>query len=339
MSKILKVGILGCAKIAERMVIPAILESHLLELTVVASRSLSKAIEYGEKFGCQFVEGYENLLKRDDVDVVYMPLPNALHFKWAMKALEHGKHILIEKSLALNFTEAKSITDKAEAANLLVQENFMFPYHRQFTFIKDVLAKGTLGKIRCVRSSFGFPPFPDEDNIRYSESLGGGAFLDAGAYTIKVAQLLLGHLVADGGCLFYDHIKRVDFNGGFFMHDKHGVIVETAFGFDHFYQCELEVWGSEGKLTAERIFTAGPGIKPKIFIETKQETKVYEIEADNHFLNLLNDFAGCIITGSLKTKFGGVFQQAKLMQECYDAAEKIYIDQQQKIDPTTDPGL
>jgi len=179
-NKPLQVGVMGCASIAERMVIPAILQSEKLQLHTVASRDLSKAENYAQKFACQAAEGYESLLQNPEIDLIYMPLPTALHHHWAIKALEAGKHILLEKSLACNLPEATEIVEAARMAGKLVKENFMFAYHSQMQYIREILSSGRLGQMRCIRSSFGFPPFPDASNIRYSKELGGGALLDAG---------------------------------------------------------------------------------------------------------------------------------------------------------------
>lgn len=321
MSEKLKIGVLGCANIADRMVIPAIKESSKFDLVAIASRSIEKAREYAHRFDCEPIEGYNVLLQRNDIDVIYMPLPTGLHAEWGIKALENGKHVLIEKSLAINNAEAKRIIDNAKEKKLLVRENFMFQYHRQFKVIQDILSQKKLGEVRCIRSSFGFPPFPEPDNIRYKKELGGGALLDAGAYTIKIAQLLLGDgLQVSAASLNIDPTKEVDISGGIFMFDTNGVIVETAFGFDHFYQCNLEIWGSKGKLTASRIFTAGPGIKPEIKLEFQGNEETILIDPDNHFLNLLEDFRETIRSGDFEKDYQRLAKQAQLLQKVSDIA-------------------
>jgi predicted dehydrogenase len=120
---------------------------------------------------------------------------------------------------------------------------------------------GQIGELRCVRASFGFPPFPDAGNIRYQPELGGGALLDVGAYPIKISQILLGeNLSVTAAKTFVDSEKCVDIWGGGFLSQNDGPLFsEIAFGFDHHYQCGIELWGSRGKLTANRLFTAPPG--------------------------------------------------------------------------------
>jgi predicted dehydrogenase len=318
----LRVGVMGCASIAERMVIPAILQTPGLMLHSIASRDPEKADRFASRFDARPVYTYEELADSPDINLIYMPLPTALHLEWAVRCLEAGKHVLLEKSLACNLAEAETIVNAARKKRLLVRENFMFAWHRQFSVLKEILASGRLGEIRCIRSSFGFPPFPDASNIRYSSELGGGALLDAGAYTVKVANLLLGEQVKIKACsMNFDTVRGVDLHGGIFMTAPGGVVVETAFGFDHFYQCNLEVWGSKGKLSANRIFTAGPGVKPQISLEFQGNTEHIEIEPDNHFANLLAGMVTQIQAGDFEPDYREILLQASLLHDCREMAE------------------
>ena len=138
----LRIGVLGCANIARRSVIPAIKSIVEYDLIAIASRTKEKASEFATEFDCEAVEGYQKLLDRKDIDVIYMPLPTGLHEEWVMKALEAGKHILIEKSLAMDYASAKRMVDMARQKGLLIMENFMFLYHKQHQFVKDLIDKG-----------------------------------------------------------------------------------------------------------------------------------------------------------------------------------------------------
>ena len=154
---------MGCANIALRSVIPAILSCGFTRLVAVASRSSQKAQQFAAQFECEAVQGYENLLSRDDIDAIYMPLPTGLHEEWVTRSLEAGKHVLVEKSFASDYASARLMLDLARSSNLLVMENFMFLYHSQYDFIKDQIDKGAIGELRGFRSSFGFPPLQQEN--------------------------------------------------------------------------------------------------------------------------------------------------------------------------------
>ena len=310
----LKIGVLGCANIAKRSVIPAILEVDGLELTAVASRTQNKADEYASLFNCEAIEGDQKLIDRKDIDAIYMPLPTGLHEEWVIKALEAGKHLLVEKSLAMDYASAQRMVALAKEKGLLIMENFMFLYHGQHQFVKDLIAKGEIGELRSFRSSFGFPPL-DKDNFRYNKALGGGALLDAAAYTIRASQMFLGNDLNVQGASLINDGQEVDIYGGGFLKSSSGSFAEVAFGFDNFYQCNYEIWGSEGKITAKRAFTPGEKITPTITLEKQSEQFDYKIDAENHFVNILNEFRRCVSENDMQNKYAEILNQARLIQE------------------------
>ena len=194
MSNLINIGVLSTASIAKRHIIPAIKSlSYNFHLSGIASRSFDNAKILASKFETIAFDGYENLIKNNKIDAVYIPLPNALHFEWVKKALLNKKHVLVEKSLGCSFEEVNELVNVSIQNNLVLIENFQFRFHPQLNTIKEILKLGKIGNIRSFRASFGFPPFENDSNIRYSANLGGGALLDAGAYTTKVSQIFLGN--------------------------------------------------------------------------------------------------------------------------------------------------
>jgi len=314
MNEKIRIGVLGCANIAKRSVIPAIKSISEFELVAVASRSKSKAKEFAEIFNCEAIVGYQNLLDHKNIDVIYMPLPTGLHEEWVINTLEAGKHVYIEKSFALNYESAQRMVDKAREKGLLIMENFMFLYHKQHQFVQELIDKGKIGKIRCFRSSFGFPPLGSA-NFRYSKNLGGGALLDAAAYTIKASQLFLGaDLKVDAATLNYENAE-VDLYGGAFLKSPNGLFAEVAFGFDNYYQCNYELWGSKGKITAQKAFTPAHNHKPIIILESNNDILSYEIEAENHFISILNELKRCLKEKCFSIKYKEILNQSRLIEE------------------------
>ena len=316
----LRIGVLGCASIAKRSVIPAIKSIAEFELVAIASRTKEKAEDFALEFGCDAVVGYQELIDRKDIDVIYMPLPTGLHEEWVVKALEAGKHIHIEKSLAMNYDSAKRMVELAREKGLLIMENFMFIYHQQHQFVKGLIAQGEIGEVRCFRSSFGFPPL-DNDNFRYNAALGGGALLDAAAYTVRVSQLFLGNDIKVEAATLNTMNTEVDLFGGAYLKAPDGIFAEVAFGFDNFYQCNYEIWGSKGKIIVHRAFTPGIAFKPKITLEQQGDNINYEIGAENHFVNILNEFKRCVIENDFESKYQEILNQSRLLQELKDKAQ------------------
>lgn len=324
MTRKINIGVLGCANIAERFMIPAIISlNQHFNLIGIASRNLEKAAQFAEKANAKPYNSYEELIDDPLVDAVYIPLPNALHAQWIEIALGLGLHVLVEKSMACSYEEVRELNKIAKARSLVLLENFQFRFHTQLAFIKKILHEGTIGELRCMRSSFGFPPFPNENNIRYQKELGGGALLDVGAYPIKLSQIFLGENIDVKEANFYfDENKGVDIWGGAYLKQRDGVLFsEIAFGFDNFYQCNLELWGSKGKIYTNRIFTASPEHEPIIELETMAGKEMIKLPVDYHFKNMLMHFYDLIISKKgIKNEYLQNVNQARLIEELKNKA-------------------
>ena len=315
----IRIAVMGCAAIAKRSLIPALKSlPEYYELVAVASRTEEKARTFARQFACETVIGYARLLERPDIDAIYMPLPTGLHEEWVLRTLEADKHVLVEKSLAANLASAEKMIAKARERNLLVMEDFMFCYHSQHQFVRNLLNDRQVGDLRVMRSSFGFPPL-GKDNFRYLKHLGGGALLDAGAYTLKATQLILGPQVRVlGAHLQVDSARGIDLGGAALLKDSSGVVSQVAFGFDNFYQCNYELWGSSGKITVERAFTPAPDFAPRVILENQAGRQEFTLPPDNHFRNLLIEFARCVAERSFQSHWEASLNQARLIQEVMD---------------------
>lgn len=321
-----KIGVLGTANIANRYVIPSILElNEKYTLKGIASREMAKAKKVASQFDIQPYESYSSLVNANDIDIIYIPLPNSLHAEWIEKSLNQNLHVLVEKSMACSFSDVERLNRMASDKNLLLVENFQFRFHKQLAVMHKMVSNRNIGELRCLRSSFGFPPFPDSENIRYNKELGGGALLDAGAYPLKIAQIFLGQdIEVTSANLWHDNKKDVDIWGGAYLRQKNGpLFAEVAFGFDNYYQCNLELWGSKGKITANRIFTSPPGIKTVFVFENEKGKETISIEPDNHFNNMLLHFHHLIQTkNGFDDEYTQNINQSRLLQELKEKANE-----------------
>jgi len=321
-NKIFRIGVLGNAAIAERLVIPAIQNIYCFELAGVASRSIQTAELMSRKYVTPVYFGYEKIIADDSIDAIYIPLPNSLHFPFAEMALLAGKHVLVEKPLCYDSANADRLVSLAREKSLALLENFQFRFHSQLSAISDLVISGRIGELRLVRVAFGFPPFPSRDNIRYSSALGGGAFLDAGVYSLKLAPYFLGHeprMVHSNSVS--PQIGDVDLSGSGTLESKDGSLTcQFAYGFDHFYKCRLELWGSLGTISTDRIFTAPSNYHPKLTIECRDITESHTLAADDHFRNILLYFHSLIVgSRDREIEYLGNLEQAKLVH-CFREA-------------------
>lgn len=317
---------MGCANIAQRSVIPALLGSGVFDLVAIASRELSKAESFTGKFGGKPIEGYDKLLELEDIEAVYMPLPTGLHEKWITRALEKGKHVLAEKSLAKNHGSAIGMLDLAKRRNLVLMENFMYRHHSQHQFAFELLRSGKLGSIRLFTARFGFPPLA-VGNFRYDVDLGGGALLDAAAYTVNASRWFLGDdLEVLDAVLYRDPASGVILYGNASLFSSSMRMTSNiAFGFDNLYQCYYEIWGSKGLLRMERAFTAPPGHQPKAMLSQQGFQEERLLESDDHFVNILKKFRQCIQNGEVSEQYNDLFHQSRILSEIECNAKIIEI--------------
>jgi len=188
-----KWGVLGCALIARKCVIPAIQKSRNGRVHALATRLPAKAAKVvaEHKIG-RCYDSYDALIADPAIDAVYIPLPNHLHHPWTIKALSAGKHVLCEKPLACNAREARAMADQAAAAGKLLMEAFMYRFHPRSRRIKQLIGEGGIGDPCLSRSAFCFRM--DDDmlssggNIRLKPDMGGGALMDVGCYGVSVVR-------------------------------------------------------------------------------------------------------------------------------------------------------
>ena len=287
----LRLGIMGCSEFAVRTMIAAIRTVPELQLVAVASRTAAKAADYAQRFACEGIAGYEQLLAREDIDGIYIALPTGLNVQWVAKALEAGKHLLVEKSFAPDFRSTHELVGLARRRNRLVTENISFHYHLQYAWTREQIAKGALGDVHLLRANFSFPPLKP-GNFRYDPALGGGALLDTGAYMVKVTRLFLGEeLTLLGSSLRYDPSLGVDIEGTAAFVAQSGAVAQVAFGFNSFYQCNWELVGSLGKLVVERGYTAPPTLATVVRLERQGQRDEFTLAPENHYRTKLVEFA------------------------------------------------
>lgn len=314
--KKIRLGILGTSEIAFRRFLPALKKHNEFEYIGVASRNIEKTKPFVESYGGKGYSSYDELLQDKNIDAVYIPLPPALHFEWGKKALQAGKHILMEKPFCVNLQQTEELIELAKERNLAVHENYMFMYHKQLTKIKEIIDSGYLGKIRLYRIAFGFP-MREKNDFRYNKELGGGALLDCGGYTLKLANYLLGDTTKVVCSNLVKEDFEVDLYGNATLQNDKGMTAQVSFGMDNAYKCELEVWGSKATLKAPRIFTAPDNFDVNLEIIDNNGVTNINIGIDNQFYNSINYFKKCIMDKDIQNITYKVIVKEVRYIECF----------------------
>ncbi|HWM34964.1 MAG TPA: Gfo/Idh/MocA family oxidoreductase [Pseudolysinimonas sp.] len=185
-------GILGAAGINAAMA-PAIVAAGNAELVAIASRTAARADEAAARYGARrAIEGYDALLADPEIEAVYIPLPNAFHHEWVLRAIAAGKHVLCEKPMTITGADAREMADAASAAGLLLAEAFMYAHHPRYARIRELIATGEIGTVRTILTTFSFDASGELDHSGFQGLPGSGAVYDVGCYAVHSARALLG---------------------------------------------------------------------------------------------------------------------------------------------------
>lgn len=318
----INIGILGCADIAFRRFLPELVKNKEYKCIAIAEEYDKKKLErFQQKFQIESRDKFDDIIKDPNIDAVYVPLPPALHYENAKLALENGKHVFVEKPSTTEYTKTVELVEIAKEKKLVLQENYMFQYHSQIKRILKIIDSEDLGELRLIRCNFSFPA-RNKGDFRYSQKMGGGALLDAAGYVTKLATILLGDSIrVETAALNYLPQYEVDLYGSVTFVNERGLTVQAAFGMDNYYQCNLEVMGSRGKLSTDRIFTAPADLKPVIVIEHANEKDMLKMECDSHFAHSIEEFAMATKSDIIRQcMYKDMLLQSKLIQEIREQA-------------------
>ena len=284
MSDAVRWGILSTADI-NRAVIPGAHESPEVDLLAVASRDQARAEEYAREWEIPRAYGsYDALLADEEIEAVYISLPNTLHCEWSIRAVQAGKHVLCEKPMSRRAREVEEAFDAAERAGRLLSEAFMYRHNPQAKRLRTLLDDGAIGEPRVVRACFSYSLY-DEENIRLRTDVEGGSLMDVGCYCVNGSRLVAGEpelvygqqLVGPSGTDWV-FAGTMRFPGDVFaLFDCGTALAERD---------ELEAIGTEGSL-----FLDDPWHAKEPVIEVRRDTGVERIElepADSYRLELEN---------------------------------------------------
>jgi xylose dehydrogenase (NAD/NADP) len=279
-----RIGFLTTARINDA-ILDGARRGDAVEVVAVGSRDLGRAEEYARERGIERAHGsYEAVLADPDVDAVYVALPNALHVEWATRALEAGKHVLVEKPFSTRPEEVEATFDLAEREGLVLTEAFMYRHQPQAKRLKELVDEGAIGELRLVRAQFSFNLTRTVD-VRLDAELGGGALLDVGAYCVNVSRLVAGEPEVV-------HAERVvgptgvDLRFAGVMRFPGDVLGHFDCGFDLPRRHEVEVAGSEGLLRLSPAFGDDGGVLElhrgdDVETVPLPETHRYQLEVEN----------------------------------------------------------
>lgn len=298
----LRWGILGAARVNERL-LPAIVAAPNSELVAIASRRPGAAVETLKKYapqlqGVRTYDDLDSLLDDADVQAVYLPLSNHEHAEWALRAIRKGKHVLIEKPMALTVADIDAIAAAAVEHGVTVMEGFMYRFHPQHARVRELLDSGLVGDIRYVRASYSFMMRPARMyRLALDTDHGGGAMWDIGPYAIHSLRTCFGSepLAVSAIAKYTDSGADIatcavlDFGDGRRGH--------FDIGFESARRSEYEFTGSKGLLKCHTVWQL-PGDVPVISWSCDDGRRGEEqLLPSNHFDLEIAHFSDCVLNG------------------------------------------
>ncbi len=256
----LRWGILGCARITRRGLVPGIRASRTGTLQALASRNLDTARAWAEEFAVPRVYvSYQHLLEDPKIDAVYIPLPNELHLPWVTAAADAGKHVLCEKPLAIDARQAEVMVEHCRKRGVLLMEAFMWRHQPRTLELRRLVRDGAIGELRLIRSSFSFPIEPGD--WRLDPSRGGGALWDVGCYGVSTARLFAG--AEPDRCRAAAHFgpTGVDLTLTTLLEFPGNVLASIDCSFEQPFRCRYELVGTKGGIDVPDAYLP-PADKP-----------------------------------------------------------------------------
>ena len=259
-------GILSTANIGMEKVIPAMQQGQFCNIAAIASRSLASAQTAADKLGITKAYGsYEELIADPSIEAIYNPLPNDLHVPMTLAAARAGKHVLCEKPVAMNATQAAELREVADKVHIM--EAFMVRFHPQWLRAREIVRSGTLGELRTIQSFFSYFN-KDAGNIRNLVENGGGALYDIGCYPIVTGRFLFdAEPVRAMALIDRDPNFKTDRTVSAMLDFGEGRRLEFTVSTQSASYQRVQAFGTQKRLEVEIPFNAPPGESTRIFVD------------------------------------------------------------------------
>lgn len=289
-------GILSTAKIGRKKVIPAMQKGIYTSIDAIASRSIDSASQTAQKLGIPKAYGsYEDLLADKHIEAIYIPLPNHLHVEWTIKCLQAGKHVLCEKPIAVNATDAARLLEETKKfPDLKVMEAFMYRLHPQWQKAKQLVEQEAIGKLVSIQSTFAYSN-TDPSNVRNQADIGGGGLLDIGCYCISLSRWIVGKEPERVmGSVKYDPVFKTDRLAAGIL-DFGEVAASFICSTQMSPYQRVQIFGDNGHIEIEIPFNAPPDQACKLWLYGPEGSKEISFEAVDQYTLQGDQFSQAIL--------------------------------------------
>ena len=275
----MKILILGYSSLCKRKIIPLLKKEFTKIKFCVCSKS-QKKVNIGSS---EWYRNYQDALEQSQADLVYISLPNSLHYYWVKRFLQSNYHVIIDKPATLNFKQAESLVKLARKKRKLLSEAIVFHYHHQIT--KSIKEISSLKNLIYVHAKFVVPKFPKK-NFRNYKKYGGGCLLDMGPYAAAIFRIFLN--LNSKKVVFFKSFQqnKVGLNTNFNIYIyANGKVFFGYFSHDGKYENTLTLLTKRKKVTINRVFSPPNDENLILQVNDGYVKKEKKLEKDDVFLN------------------------------------------------------
>ncbi len=316
-------GIIGTANIARAVFLPGLRQAGG-DPAAVAGRDAARAGQFARDNEIpRAVDGYQNLIDDPAIDALYIPLPNALHAEWTIRALEAGKPVLCEKPLCGTLADTERVLAAARRTGTLLWEAFSFPFHAQFERVKTLVADGEIGELMEIKSNFHFE-LTRPGNIRYSRDLQGGALLDVGCYPVRLAAELFGSAHESAWARATWGGLDVDVDTWGVLDYPAGRRLLLSCGFGRSYDTFSTLEGTSGQIHLSNPFHPGPADSYQI-IAGRAEPRTFPAAPDELSFTAIIRHINAVLRGEQEPRLlatDTALAPARALHELAESAER-----------------
>jgi len=318
----LKFGVLGAADITPRALIFPCVDEPRAYIRAIAARDRARAEAMARWAKIpEVLDDYQAVIDAPDCNVVYIPLPITSHREWTLKALEAGKHVLCEKSLAANGDEAEEMARSAADKGLVLMEAFHYRYHSVFRRAKEIVESGVLGRLHEISAGFCINGPPPASDIRMQYATGGGATMDLGCYPISWVRHLLDAEPEEVSAEAVEGPPDVDLQLFTEMRFADGAIARTRgdMSADATFEMGFSVVGDAGELKVKQPLVPQMGHSIELTVDGRSTSETCDRRPTYGYQ--LDAFIAAVEDGQpLYTDAADGVRQMRLIDRCYQAA-------------------
>ena len=311
--------IIGNSSLAQRRILPALGRlSEIEEIYLASSNSHNRSKPKNQKL-VKFFDSYETAFLECKAELIYISTVNSQHEELADKALELGRHVIVDKPAFLTLDASRKLVKKAANKELLLAEATVFLDHPMYREISNITAR--LGPITRVVSVFSMPPFPNE-NFRYQSSLGGGALNDLGPYAVATSRYFLQEKPRILNCsILQSHPNTgIDLSFTLMAQYSNGKSLVGNFGFDTEYQNFIHAFGPQVSFSVERAHTPPPDRKNKISILSNNKPSSVSIPPADSFELAIQSMLKAIETRQFNHYYELLLSDAEMLEKMRNSA-------------------